>query len=187
MTAAAKPCIIAIMLINVTKVKSTTQSSMGLSLAEELDTAACGCPELRLVGPVSFRGVMENAAPYLELNGRVKGKIRLECARCLAPFEQELEALVAEAYTNKPEALDPEDADAVSFFEGDFIDIGPALVKALFLELPMHPLCRPDCRGICPQCGANLNTEPCSCSNDAIDIRMAGLQSLLEAMTNHDK
>ena len=159
---------------------------MGLSLTEELDTAACGCPELSLVGPVSFRGVMENAAPYLELNGEVEGKIRLECSRCLAPFEQEITAQVAEAYTNRPEALDPEDADAVSFFEGDFIDIGPALVKAIFLELPMHPLCRPDCRGICPQCGADLNQTECSCKDNTIDIRMAGLKSLLEAMTNHD-
>lgn len=175
------------MLINVTKVKSTTQSTMRLSVAEAVDAAAYGCPELHLAGPISFEGVVENAAPYLELNGKVRAKVQLECSRCLSPYELAVTAEVAEPYTNKPDALDPDDADAVSFFEGDCIDIGPALVKALFLELPMHPLCRPDCQGICPHCGADLNSAPCSCSNDPIDVRMAGLQSLLEAMTKSDQ
>ena len=93
------------MLINVTKVKSTAQSSERLNLAEVVDAAAYGYPELALQGPVQFVGQVENAAPFLELHGQVTGCLRLTCARCLAQFELTLQAEIAEAYTNKPEAM----------------------------------------------------------------------------------
>ncbi len=170
------------MLINVTKVKSTAQSSERLNLAEVVDAAAYGYPELALQGPVQFVGQVENAAPFLELHGQVTGCLRLTCARCLAQFGLTLQAEIAEAYTNKPEAMSEDDEYAVSFFEGDEIDIAPALLQALLLELPMQPLCRPDCKGLCPDCGADLNQQPCTCNHQDIDIRFSKLQALLQEM-----
>ena len=78
--------------------------------------------------------------------------------------------------------MSEDDEYAVSFFEGDGIDIAPALLQALLLELPMQPLCRPDCKGLCPDCGADLNQQPCTCNHQDIDIRFSKLQALLQEM-----
>lgn len=184
MTSRLRYCIIASMLINVTKVKSTTQCSEKLTLAESVDAAAYGYPELSLVSNLQFAGQIENAAPFLELQGRVSAKLRLSCSRCLTDFEQSISADIAETFTNKPEALSEDDEYEVSFFSGDEIDIAPALLRALLLELPMQPLCRPDCKGLCPDCGADLNQQPCSCNHQDIDIRLSKLQALFNAMNN---
>lgn len=170
------------MLINVTKIKSTAQSSERLSLSDVVDASAYGYPDLALQGPLQFAGQVENAAPFLELHGQAKARLRLTCARCLAQFELPLQAEIAEAYTNKPEAMSEDDEYAVSFFEGDEIDIAPAILQALLLELPMQPLCRPDCQGLCPDCGADLNQQPCTCNHQDIDIRFSKLQTLLQEM-----
>jgi len=177
------------MLINVTKVKSTAQSSERLKLAAAVDAAAYGYPELALAGDLRFAGVIENAAPFLELHGQAAAKLRLTCSRCLASFEQELSVEIAEAFTNKPEALSADDLDEIGFFSGDEIDIAPALLRALLLEMPMRPLCRPDCKGLCPDCGADLNQQACSCNHDNIDIRLNKLQALFKTMNppEHDK
>lgn len=172
------------MLINVTKVKSTAQSSERLKLAEPVDAAAYGYPELALVDDLQFQGVIENAAPFLELHGQVAARLQMTCSRCLISFEQEITAEIAEAFTNKPEAMSEDDEYEVTFFSGDEIDIAPALLRSLLLEMPMRPLCRPDCRGLCPNCGADLNQQPCSCKHEDIDIRLSKLQALFKTMNN---
>lgn len=184
MTGDRKYCIIAAMLINVTKVKSTAQYSERLKLAEPVNAADYGYPELELVDNLQFQGVIENAAPFLELHGQAIAKLQQTCSRCLANFEQEFIVEIAEAFTNKQEALSPDDAYEVAFFSGDEIDIAPALLRSLLLELPMRPLCRPDCQGLCPNCGADLNQQPCSCKHEDIDIRLSKLQALFKTMNN---
>lgn len=186
MTIPPKPCIISFMLINVTKLKSTAQSRQSVQLTEKVDAAAYGYPELNLQGPLQFSGQMENAAPFLELHGTVQARLQLTCSRCLAQFELSLRAEIAEAFTNKPEAMSEDDEYEVGFFSGDEIDVAPALLKALLLELPMQPLCQPDCLGLCPDCGADLNRGKCNCNHQNIDIRFSKLQSLLQSMQAED-
>jgi uncharacterized protein len=54
------------------------------------------------------------------------------------------------------------------------------------MELPMHPLCKQSCKGICPQCGADLNVSPCTCENDNVDIRLEKLKNLFDSMKNDE-
>jgi uncharacterized protein len=62
--------------------------------------------------------------------------------------------------------------------EDDVIDLEPMVRDALLLELPLAPLCRDDCAGLCPTCGANRNDEPCDCAEAEPDPRWAALRSL---------
>lgn len=184
MTGRAACCIITAMLINVTKIKSTAEKLENLSLREEIDAAAYGYAELVLTSPVEFGGTIEHAAPYFHLKGELKAELELVCARCLTSFRQSFTVAVDEAFTNREEACSED--DEVGFFTGDELDITPALLKALFLEIPMHPLCQPDCRGLCPGCGADLNKGACSCRHDDVDWRLEKLKTLFAKM-NDDK
>lgn len=97
-----------------------------------------------------------------------------ECRRCLtevggevrAPFQElfEMEAREGESYPLK----------------GDRIDLAPLVTEALLLSLPLAPLCREDCAGLCPTCGADLNASPCSCDPSPPDPRWAALDVLRE-------
>ena len=68
---------------------------------------------------------------------------------------------------------------AVSYYRDERIELSQMILEQIVLALPMKPLCQPDCRGLCPQCGANRNQESCSCAPDTSDPRWAGLKELL--------
>jgi uncharacterized protein len=73
--------------------------------------------------------------------------------------------------------LNEEDLD-LSFYEGDSVDLTPLIQEELVLALPTRPLCRETCKGLCPQCGANLNQQVCGCIPAVGDPRLAVLRSL---------
>jgi uncharacterized protein len=60
-----------------------------------------------------------------------------------------------------------------------WLDLGPLLREQAWVDIPMKPLCRPDCQGLCPQCGADLNHESCECDRTEIDPRLAILRDLI--------
>lgn len=175
------------MQINVTKIKSTAEKKDSVNLTESISAADYGYPELVLTAPLNFDGTVEHSAPYFNINGKASTELELRCSRCLTAFKQKFNISVTEVFTNKAEALpSPEDdnAEEVGYFEGDEIDITPALLKLFFLELPMNPLCREDCRGICPECGADLNEGECTCKKDNVDFRLEKLKTLFAKMDN---
>jgi len=95
-----------------------------------------------------------------------------ECARCLSPVSGEQEIDVQELFLFPDK--EPED-DEASRVEGDFVDLEPVLRDAVVLELPFIPLCRKDCAGLCPECGADLNADPRHTHEGSVDPRWAGL------------
>jgi uncharacterized metal-binding protein YceD (DUF177 family) len=70
-------------------------------------------------------------------------------------------------------------ADPTYFIDEGWLDLRQPLREQILLTLPMHPLCRPDCKGLCSTCGHNLNEGPCNCSTEEIDPRLADLKKLL--------
>ena len=68
----------------------------------------------------------------------------------------------------------------VAFYEANTIDLGQLMREQFYLALPMKPLCGPECRGLCPQCGANRNRGECGCQVQWEDPRLAPLRRLLE-------
>lgn len=119
-------------------------------------------------------GVIEGVGAGVMLRAELTGVIEQQCGRCLEPFATEVVIPVEELYVkNEPESL--------PIAEGK-IDLAPAALQALLLEVPVKPLCGSQCAGLCPVCGKNLNLEPHECKKETIDDRMSGLMGLREAL-----
>lgn len=131
---------------------------------------------------LSFHGSMENKNRVITFTGEIQCVLEGSCDRCGDTVTIPLQCDFHEAFTNLPEKADEEaqeEEDVIHFFEGDEIDLLPYVEQAIFLATPMKTLCRPDCKGLCPQCGINLNENECSCDKSPIDPRFAVLADLL--------
>ena len=108
--------------------------------------------------------------------GKLATQVHLTCMRCLEPFTFALNFEIAERYLfSSPK--DEEEQVYVMDSDGT-IDITEPVRQQLWVSLPIQPLCKPDCRGFCAQCGANLNQETCTCQEETIDPRFAILKEL---------
>jgi uncharacterized protein len=153
----------------------------------EVPAASLEREELLALSPIAWRGRIAWADPSYHLRARARYDQTLRCDRCLreytAPAESELELAVLD----EPEAgegereLSAEDLGVV-YAEGGVLDTRPLLVEQLQLNVPMRPLCREDCRGLCPVCGANRNLERCECKDESVDPRWAALASLRDRL-----
>lgn len=112
------------------------------------------------------------------IGGELFSNIGAECARCLDPVQLPITIQLDELYYYPPHEAPPGD-----YFVGDdgFIDLAPLVRQLSLLEIPMQPFCRPDCKGLCIECGHNLNEGECGCERDIIDPRLAGLRELLDS------
>ena len=105
--------------------------------------------------------------------GQFSTELETECVRCLEPFHLALTVPMEEMFTFSA-ASDP-----IYLIDEGWLDLRQPLREQIMLALPMHSLCRPDCKGLCPNCGHNLNEGPCTCNTEEIDPRLAGLKKLL--------
>jgi uncharacterized protein len=114
--------------------------------------------------------------------GSVHGTVVGSCARCLEEYAFGLDhpfvfVLAPRAAADAPVRLSSDDL-ALSYYEGEEIDLTPLVHEQAILALPTRPLCREACRGLCTQCGANLNAGPCACPAAPADSRLAVLHTL---------
>ncbi len=105
--------------------------------------------------------------------GQFSTKLEVECVRCLESFQLALIVPMEEMFTFSA-ASDP-----TYVIDERWLDLRQPLREQIMLALPMHSLCRPDCKGLCPNCGQNLNEGPCTCSTEDIDPRLEDLRKLL--------
>jgi len=118
-----------------------------------------------------IRGVLdvEKNGEQVSVRGRLEARAGLGCVRCLRPLElpiqTPLEVFAERAGTSRrlEEEQELERDDYMKFHDGRHLDLRDEARELLILELPMAPLCREDCRGLCTRCGADLNLGPCGC------------------------
>jgi uncharacterized protein len=111
------------------------------------------------------------------VSGTVRAPWEGLCRRCAVPVGGTLVVGVRERFTEPgPRYGDPDDDEAYPITD-DELDLGPMAREAVVLELPLAPLCRVDCQGLCPSCGADRNTEACDCVAP-VDARWANLDVL---------
>jgi uncharacterized protein len=113
----------------------------------------------------------------LYAQGQLRGRVDHECARCLTGYEQPVSVRLSELYHYPPETAP---AEALTVSDDAHLDLTPVAREDFLLSIPMHALCRPDCKGLCPQCGKNWNEGPCDCEEDAVDPRWAGLADIFK-------
>ncbi len=134
--------------------------------------------QIRFLDNGSFAGTLENVGGILELNGVAEGSFLVDCGRCMKETEQCFQVPVKASFANgEVELSDPE---AMIPFSGTQVDLGVAIWPDVFLALNIKYLCKPDCKGLCPICGTDLNEASCECEQDEIDPRLAGLADLLK-------
>jgi uncharacterized protein len=141
----------------------------------------------RVIAPVSLEFEIRKAKQHFQLTGWTRTTLELPCSRCLEPFTWPVDAEFDLRYqpqaANTGAAADEEreieeDDLSTAFYRNDEIDLGQLMREQFLLSLPMKPLCRPDCPGLCPVCGTNLNRESCNCKRDWEDPRLDALRRL---------
>lgn len=154
----------------------------------EVPLEALDRPELVRLSPVVWRGQVTFADPGFYLKARLSYEQTLACNRCLKPTTQAIATdvdllIVVEGPRPVTGEHELHERDlGVLYVTNEEMDTGPLLHEQLQLNIPMKPLCRPDCAGLCPVCGADLNLGPCGCREKPADPRWAALASLRERM-----
>ena len=120
----------------------------------------------------TFDGQLEAIPKGIVASGTVRAPWVGECRRCAVPLSGEIETFVRERF--KESVADDDEAYPL---DGDFVDLGPMIRDAVILELPLAPLCKADCKGLCGQCGTDLNESSCDCEAPT-DPRWARLDVL---------
>jgi uncharacterized protein len=124
----------------------------------------------------------ESVVEGILVTGPLAGALDLKCARCLRGFEGDLTLDLLELFV-LPGQERPKDEDAYSI-SGKEIRLEPMLRDAVTLALPLNPLCREDCAGLCAQCGRDLNDGACDCRTDDVDPRWADLASIKDKLSD---
>ena len=142
--------------------------------------------QFRIIAPVDLRLKIHKDKERFRLVGTLSTVLELTCSRCLEPFPLPLDAPFDLRYMpqieNAAGATDEvEDEDlSEAFYRDDAIDLGQLMDEQFYLALPMKPLCRPDCKGLCPNCGTNLNVATCDCQVRWEDPRLSSLKALID-------
>jgi uncharacterized protein len=122
---------------------------------------------------------MESVSEGVLVSGTVSAPVAGECGRCLRPISDSVVVTIQELYAYEHSTTDETtDEDEVGRLQGDLVDLEPVLRDAVVLALPVTPLCRDDCPGLCPECGVHWDELPAGHSHEQIDPRWAALTQL---------
>lgn len=151
----------------------------------ETEPGAIGLDE-RFGVPVRVRAAVEKTSRQLVLAAEISTEGNFICDRCLERFSLPMSAAFTVAYLQEQragavagEAAEEPEVHVISP-ETNMIDIGEDVRQYLLLAVPVKLLCSEECRGLCPHCGANLNRQQCSCTQDEVDPRWSALKKLSE-------
>ena len=157
------------------QVDRTVPAPAGLGL----EAIGVGVPE---GSDIELNARLESVQEGVLVTATVRATLAGECSRCLDPIDHEVVLDVQELYFYEPQRGEAEDGDTdedAPTLDGDLLDLEPAVRDAVVLELPVAPLCREDCPGLCPQCGVALADQP-DHRHETSDPRWSALQELVD-------
>jgi uncharacterized protein len=151
-------------------------------LRQMIDEGAC-----EFAAPIRIQFKAARIGEWVEVDGSFQTSLRLTCSRCLTQFLGPLQSGFSLTYTQiisaagrsdpSPAPVEAEEGGLMGF-RGEVIDLGDGIQEQVILALPLRPLCSEACRGLCPQCGADLNQGACRCGPARADSAFASLQKL---------
>jgi uncharacterized protein len=140
--------------------------------------------EVRLQEPVVVQGRLQALGDgRVYWQGTARTVVAGECRRCLTPVETPLQLEIGALFTQDPDAQDDPDSYPVAP-DATEVDVTPAVREELVLAAPRYVVCRDDCKGICPQCGKDLNAGPCDCA-PVTDARWQPLKALKDMLRSN--
>ena len=163
--------------INVAEIKKRLVGSKTFAYELTPDELDITDTDLKVTAPIRLEGVVENAGDVILLKADVKTEIERTCGRCLKVFTEPLAAQVVEKFY--PAGAENIENDAF-IYESDLLDITEPVRESLLLAVPLQALCREDCRGLCPVCGADRNEGDCGCDTTTVDPRLAALKQFIK-------
>jgi uncharacterized protein len=137
----------------------------------------------RVLTPIRVEGSADRFAETITIRGVARATVEEVCGRCSRAFERPLETefMVFSDRLGTDSPADSEelerDGDLV-YHDGVLLDFSDAVREAIVLSMPISPLCREDCKGLCPHCGIDLNQESCRCAEEVKDPRWEALKKL---------
>lgn len=155
----------------------------------EIPFAFAAAPDLddeaaRIADPVRVVGAVRREGRAYAVEGEINGEVECDCNRCLAPARFALNLRFRDVFvrpvdfaTAQESELEDSDLD-ISEFDGERIDLLEVVREQILLAIPEQVFCRPDCRGLCAECGADLNAGACACDERETDPRWAELKKL---------
>jgi uncharacterized protein len=165
------------------KVQELVSRQQPVELKGTLDTSEIfrNSPEYTPLKPLEYDVTAQATDGRIVVSGRISSSIRMQCSRCLDPVDERIDIPFEEHFriVKDGEAELNEDDEAVPV-TGERIDLEPLLAEELMVQLPYAPLCKEDCKGLCPKCGTNWNEQSCGCKTASIDPRLAALQDWLK-------
>jgi uncharacterized protein len=172
------------LIVNVSDILQEAGSVLSIQNSLNLGNITWQGEPLRFKEPLSITGTLTNSGGALILNADIRGKIILQCGSCLESFEKNLDFTVKARLVGPSNNTEPDDF----VFEGVEVDISDMVWEFLLLEIPIRRRCKDPCKGLCPECGVNLNRETCQCAGSeesdqslALDQRMQVLKDYFSA------
>lgn len=167
------------------EVKRSTGQTFSDSQEEVFSPFRLGEDRVVFTQPVRISVRLVNCGSEILVEGQIRTVLLLHCARCLEPFLYPMDIPFRLELRNASRLTRPSDFEAeatetveIRYFseEENYVDITQEIQEIILLNIPMKPLCRPDCGGLCPVCGANRNETRCPCGEEEIDPRLAILK-----------
>ncbi len=141
--------------------------------------------ECEFLRPIAAELSVWREYDHIRVQGSLATTVRVNCSRCLSGFDSDLRSAFTMIYLKRKQELQDEDEvelgeeDLVSVvYEGDEIDFAPEIAEQVIMELPLKPLCRENCLGLCATCGTDLNAGECGCERGSFNIKFAALKNL---------
>ncbi len=166
------------MLIRINKFLSSEQISIQINEKFEIDDEDF-LSKTHLHKDINFSGVIFKVDDNVILNGSIEYTFEDQCARCLIPFDKTVTTKFEAVLMRQLEENEESDEIKLKITDG-CVDLEETIKQMIYLSMPMKSLCKKDCKGICPNCGVNLNNEECKCNNDLTDPRFDKLKDLLK-------
>ncbi|MHB0913691.1 MAG: YceD family protein [Armatimonadota bacterium] len=145
------------------------------------------CPEdLGCTAPARGKLHLANAGSLLIMTGKLETEMKFECGRCLIDFTMPVSMQIEEEF--RLEKIGDmmrvlpleEEEEAADLLSENTLDVHELVRQNILVEMPIQPLCRPECRGLCPTCGENLNVRQCQCAPADLESPFAALADLLD-------
>lgn len=130
----------------------------------------------------------KNTVQDIRVVGKFSGRMQMHCARCLEPVANEVKESFDLLYrpmkaVKQGEEVSINEAETeIGFYQGNGLELGDVIKEQVLLAMPVKPLCREDCKGLCAHCGQNQNTGSCGCQQERQDPRWSALAGLRDQL-----
>ncbi len=164
------------MILDLSPIINNEGKKLELELALEPNSADV---DICFKSPIALKGTLVNIGGSLELSMTANTVLEFTCDRCLEAFARPLECSFEEVLKKEDLANEDENPDAI-YFQGNSVELDEIVLNNIILALPLKNLCREDCKGLCPNCGQNLNEGDCKCDTRTTDPRFDALDKFFE-------